>query len=258
MAEKYLNYTGLNYYHNRLETLFADKDEFDTLADEVAEIIAEGGEPNTIESISVNGTAVQPDANKNVALTIPTATSDLTNDGDGDSPFATEDYVDQNGGKIDSISIDGTPQTIDANKNVALDLSNYALASSVPTKVSDLQNDSGFITNTVNNLTNYYTKSETYTQTEVDNLISQLAGLDIEVVQTLPTQDISTHTIYLVPKSSAGTQNVYDEYIYTNNAWELIGSTEVDLSNYWTSQSGQTNSLIAITTAEIDAIIAGA
>lgn len=40
------------------------------------------GTPNTIESISVNGTNVPPDANKNVALTVPTKTSDLTNDSD--------------------------------------------------------------------------------------------------------------------------------------------------------------------------------
>lgn len=206
MADKYLNYTGLNYYHQRLLSLFAQKSE------------------------------------------LPTATSDLTNDGDGQSPFATQDYVDTNGGKIDSISVNGIAQTIDANKNVDL---------TIPTKLSDLTNDEGFIDNTVNNLVNYYTKSETYTQTEVDNLISQLAGLDIQVVQTLPTQDISTHTIYLVPKSSAGTQNAYDEYIYTNNTWELIGSTEVDLTNYWTSASGQNNSLIAITTSEIDTIVAG-
>ncbi len=51
-------------------------------------------------------------------IEVPTNTSDLTNDGDGTSPFATEDYVDQNGGKIDSISVNNVPQTIDANKNV--------------------------------------------------------------------------------------------------------------------------------------------
>lgn len=49
---------------------------------------------------------------------VPTKTSDLTNDGDGTSNFATESYVDTNGGKIDSISVNNTPQTIDANKNV--------------------------------------------------------------------------------------------------------------------------------------------
>ena len=36
---------------------------------------------------------------------------------------------------------------------------NKAEASDIPTKVSDLTNDSGFITNSVNNLTNYYDKT---------------------------------------------------------------------------------------------------
>lgn len=44
---------------------------------------------NIIESISVNGTAVNPDINKNVALTVPTAVSDLTND----SNFQTDTEV---------------------------------------------------------------------------------------------------------------------------------------------------------------------
>jgi len=107
----------------------------------------------------------------------------------------------------------------------------------LPTKLSDFTNDTGFITNTVNNLTNYYKKSETYTQSEVDALISAVVTIDIEVVQTLPTTDISTTTIYLLPKQTAGTDDVYDEYINTTgttSGWELIGSTQVDLSNYYT------------------------
>ena len=132
----------------------------------------------------------------------------------------------------------------------------FAKPSDIPTALSDLTNDEGFITSAVNDLVNYYTKSETYTQTEVDNLISRLASLDIQVVQTLPQSDISTHTIYLVPSQSAGQQDAYDEYIYVNNAWEKIGTTAVDLSAYWTSTSGQNNSLIAITTAEIDTMMA--
>lgn len=109
-----------------------------------------------------------------------------------------------------------------------------ASPSDIPTKVSALQNDSGFITNTVNNLTNYYLKSETYTKNEVNSLIGAITTLDIRVVQTLPDHDISTTTIYLVPSASAQTENVYDEYIYVNNAWEMIGTTAVDLSNYYT------------------------
>lgn len=119
--------------------------------------------------------------------------------------------------------------------------SGFITSSSLPTKVSDLTNDSGFITNTVNNLTNYYTKTNTYTKSEVDSLISSVSSLDIEVVQTLPTQDISTSTIYLVPKTSSTNDN-YDEYIYVNNSWEHIGSTEVDLSNYYTKT--QTDNLL--------------
>lgn len=240
MADNFLNKTGLQYFYNRLKTVFADKGDFETLQSEVADLITEGGEPNVIESISVNGTA-QTITNKNVNIAVPTATSDLTNDGDGTSNYATEAYVNANGGKIDTISVNGTTQTI-TNKNVDI---------TVPTQLSDLTNDSGFITNTVNNLTNYYLKSETYSQSEVDNLISAITTLDIQVVSALPSADISTTTIYLVPKSSAGTNNAYDEYVYANNAWEKIGDTEIDLSGYWA-----TSDLTAITTAEIDTLFA--
>lgn len=124
------------------------------------------------------------------------------------------------GTKTGEISIDG----------VSTDM----YAPTQPIKLSDLQNDTNFIDNTVNNLTNYYLKTQTYTQAEVDALISAIVTLNILVVQTLPTQDISTTTIYLVPKQTAETQDIYDEYIYVNNAWELIGTTQIDLSNYYT------------------------
>lgn len=116
----------------------------------------------------------------------------------------------------------------------------------MPTKVSDLSNDAGFITATVANLTNYYTKSETYTQAEVDALISAIVTLNLLVVQTLPVSGISQTTIYLVPKQTAGTQDVYDEYINldgTSSGWEHIGSTEIDLSNYYTKS--EVNTLLA-------------
>lgn len=41
----------------------------------------------------------------------------------------------------------------------------------------------------------------------------------------------STSTIYLVPNDGTGS-NVYNEYVYINNNFELIGSTEFDLSDY--------------------------
>lgn len=77
------------------------------------------------------------------------------------------------------------------------------------------------------------------TQQEVQDLIDASIeelgelGFTPTVVQTLPTQDIDIHTIYLVPKTGE-TGDVYDEYVYISNAWEHIGSTAVDLSNYYT------------------------
>ena len=54
------------------------------------------------------------------------------------------------------------------------------------------------------------------------------------VVNVLPTENISTSTIYLVPSTTPGEENIYDEYIYVNGNWEHIGSTSVDLSDYVT------------------------
>jgi len=98
----------------------------------------------------------------------------------------------------------------------------------IPTDTEDLTNGAGFITKAVNDLTNYYTKSQTYTKAEVDALVS--VKLTFKAVDQLPTEDISTTTIYLVPAASSHTGNVKDEYIYVNGAWELIGSTEFELT----------------------------
>lgn len=57
----------------------------------------------------------------------------------------------------------------------------------VPTKLSEFTNDEQFIKKSVNNLENYYTKNETYTQNEVNNLIpdvdSQLSATSTNPVQ---------------------------------------------------------------------------
>lgn len=72
---------------------------------------------------------------------------------------------------------------------------------------------------------------------KIQTIVSEIttitsSRLERSVVQSLPTTDISDHTIYLVPKTNTGTRNIYDEYMYINGAWEKIGDTEVDLTNY--------------------------
>lgn len=126
--------------------------------------------------------------------------------------------------------------------------SGFITSDDVPTATSELTNDSGFIDNTVNNLVNYYTSANTYTKTEVDNIVNGLTGVSFEIVASLPTTG-EAGTIYLVSNSGSA-PNIYDEYIYVNSTWEKIGTTDVDLSQYWA-----TADLTAITTAEIDAIV---
>lgn len=67
-----------------------------------------------------------------------------------------------------------------------------------------------------------------------DEKISNLKLFDIILVDSLPITDIKSHTIYLVPVTFTTSNNVYNEYIYINNNWELIGNTSFNFDNYYT------------------------
>lgn len=110
--------------------------------------------------------------------------------------------------------------------------------SDLPTSLSAFFNDVGFIDKTVDNLINYYNKSEVYNKSEIDSKLS--TKWDSKFVDELPTEDISTSTIYFVPrpKSEQGESDTYNEYIY-DGSWELIGNTYVDLSDYYTKSQAE-------------------
>lgn len=57
-----------------------------------------------------------------------------------------------------------------------------------------------------------------------------------EIVDELPTENIDTHTIYLVKETVGEADDYYNEYIYINGEWELLGSTRIDLSDYYTKE----------------------
>lgn len=70
---------------------------------------------------------------------------------------------------------------------------------------------------------------------DISALQSAIAGaLHREIVATLPTTDIDTATIYMILNGTSATENIYDEYMYISNAWELIGTSAIDLTNYYT------------------------
>ncbi|MBQ2982783.1 MAG: hypothetical protein IJD58_11750 [Lachnospiraceae bacterium] len=72
---------------------------------------------------------------------------------------------------------------------------------------------------------------------KVEQHLTDAAGkLEINVVETLPTTG-EAGKIYLVPNAESADKNIKDEYIWVNDAWELIGSTQIDLSAYATTES---------------------
>lgn len=65
--------------------------------------------------------------------------------------------------------------------------------------------------------------------------IEQLGNIDTTlflIVRELPTTDIKTNKIYLVPNQDGQGNNVYIEYLYVEDVWEKLGEfkPEVDLS----------------------------
>ena len=133
------------------------------------------------------------------------------------------------GGNGQILKSDGTsPVWVD---NTFISYENQTLTQSQKDKV--IQN-LGIMTNSVNNLVNYYTKEQSYSKDEVNNLINNISNFSALIVNSLPTENISTTTIYLISKTDSENNDYYDEYIYINNAWEMIGNTKVDLSNHYT------------------------
>ena len=64
-------------------------------------------------------------------------------------------------------------------------------------------------------------------------------GIRVLVVAELPEEG-EPLTIYFVPAEDASQENIYNEYMWVEDEWELIGSTEIDLSDYMTLSTDQT------------------
>ena len=72
----------------------------------------------------------------------------------------------------------------------------------------------------------------------VNDQLSKVSTFNIEWVESLPTEDISTNTIYtLKNESSTKEKNLYDEHVYNETTgWEILGQVDVgsvDMANYY-------------------------
>lgn len=271
MADKYLNLTAVQTIKTWAKGLFALDADLDALDAKVDEIISEGGEPNVIETVKVNGTAL-PVTQKAVDVEVPTKTSDLTNDGDGESNFATEEYVAENGGKIDVIKVNGTAQAI---TNKAVDIP-------VPTKTSDLTNDSDYQTSTnvtsaietalANNGDPYQTEGQVDEKIN-DAIVGALKPKGSCTFEELPTPSAAVlNNMYDVSNAFTTTDDFKEGAGHRHSAGTNVavinaGTDEspvykydvmpgpIDLAAYWTSTPGEENTLEAATVAEIEAIL---
>lgn len=100
-------------------------------------------------------------------------------------------------------------------------------------------------------ISNYYTKEQ------VNELIQAIIANRFKIVETLPETDISPNTIYLVAKTPGKPLDGYTEYLYIENEWEVIGSTQADMSDYFTKSEintklAQKQDLLTIDTALSD------
>lgn len=133
----------------------------------------------------------------------------------------------------------------------------------IATKVSQLQNDSKFQTDTEVNSKISTATADMATNAGVQAKITeattdmatktyvnqQLANINKKQVVSSTTEMTDPNTIYLLA-IEGGENNVYEEYIVVNGKAEKVGTTQVDLTGYVREED-----LIAITNGEIDGII---
>ena len=115
-----------------LESEYVNKDEFNSSVDELESSIEEleSKIPTSTSQLVNDGDGessfatqsyLEEYVNNAISSEIPTKTSDLINDGDGTSQFATQEYVSENGGKIDVIKVNGVIQPIvDKTVNITI------------------------------------------------------------------------------------------------------------------------------------------
>lgn len=149
----------------------------------------------------------------------------IKNDEDEISSFSNDTIIKQ---QLDDTLL--TKQDILVNGENIKSINGHSLIGSgaielpIPTKTSELVNDSG-----------YQTLSEV--EILINNELSKFDKLDYEIVTTLPPTGV-TGVRYLVKHS---TDNRYEEYIYVNDQWYDIGATdEVNLSEYYTKTETDT------------------
>ena len=261
MANKFLDDNGLLYFWQKIKNYVTSvvptkqsdltnddytvkdpdystvKGKVATLEGRVDDIITQGGEPNVLESVKVNGTAL-PISQKAVNITAVSGTSngsiaingtDVAVTGLGSAAYANSTQFDAAG-------------AANAVRGSELDTAGTATVYGALASAQAAQDG----VNAINNAG--YQTSAQVTQA-INDALADVTGISYEVITTFPATGKSG-VIYLKANNGLA-PNIYDEYIWYNNKYEKIGTTDVDLSGYML-----TTDMVAITNGEIDTITA--
>lgn len=113
--DTYLNKEGLEYYHQKVKREFATKQEVEQGLAQKQDNLTSANAGEGIE-ITRDQSGKVTISNTNVSAEWGNIQGDITDQTD------LVAYINENGGKIDSISVNNVAQTIDQNKNVNIDL----------------------------------------------------------------------------------------------------------------------------------------
>lgn len=167
--------------------------------------------------------------------------------------LSTNDYTTAEKNKLAGIASGAQANVIESVKvnGTKVEPSSKAVDITVPTKVSQLTNDSGFQNATQVNATiagkGYQTQAQV--QSLINSAVGNVTSIKYQKVDSLPAAG-ENGVIYLISHSH-GTQDIYDEYIWISDTktFEKIGNTDIDLSAYV-----KRSELVAITTDELNAM----
>lgn len=209
MEKKLIDYEGFEAYSNGVKDKYAEKKDIPTSL-------------SNLQEDSTHRTVQDTEKTKWNKVT------DKVDKVDG-KQLSSNDYTDEDKKKVDNIP--DNPKYTDT----VPDLTPYAKKESIPTKISQLENDKTF-----------------KTETEIQSMIEKASSLKKEVVASLPTTG-KDDVIYLVKDGKGKDNNNYLEYLWLNGKYELIGSTQVDLSGY--AKKNEINKILNI--SNDDGILTG-
>ena len=185
------------------------------------------------------------------------STNDLTNElkAQYDEAYRYVSLTDAEKNVIVAVKVNGEALVVDESRAVDV---------TVPTKTSDLENDSNYAT-TTGIASNYYNKEEIDSQVNTleESITAAAAGkiaclavdsIDVDAkTYTIgaETKNAEANVIYLVPKTEAQSNNAKDEWMLINDVFEKVGDTEIDLEPYVKKED-----IVAITDDEIAEVLA--